>query len=47
MGADEYPDRVTVADVPRSGHAMMIEQPSAMAEAVAGFLRAHGVLVTN
>ena len=45
--AGEYPDRVTVVDVPRAGHAMMIEQPGAVAEAVAGFLRAQGVLVRN
>ena len=45
--AGEYPDRVTVVDGPRAGHAMMIEQTGAVAEAVVGFLRAHGVLVRN
>jgi pimeloyl-ACP methyl ester carboxylesterase len=36
--ASAYPDRVEVAMLPRAGHAMLPEQPQAIAELVSGFL---------
>lgn len=36
-----YPDRVTVAEIDRAGHALVTEQPNAIADAVIPFLRAH------
>ena len=38
MLADAYPDRVTVALIEDAGHALLPEQPDAIAEAVLGFL---------
>lgn len=38
--ARAYPERVKVARLPRAGHAMLPEQPAAIAEMVIGFLNA-------
>jgi pimeloyl-ACP methyl ester carboxylesterase len=38
-----YPDRVTLVGVPHAGHALLPEQPDAIAEAVLAFLAAHPV----
>jgi pimeloyl-ACP methyl ester carboxylesterase len=36
---NEFPDRVTVVDIPNSGHAMLPEQPGRIADAIIGWLR--------
>jgi pimeloyl-ACP methyl ester carboxylesterase len=35
----EYPSRVTLTQIPRSGHAMLPEQPDLIASAVIGYLK--------
>jgi len=35
---DEFPDRVRVVEIPRAGHALLPEQPQAVATAVLDFL---------
>jgi len=37
----DYPSRVTVTPIPRSGHAMLPEQPDLIASAVIGYLKRH------
>ena len=36
---DEFPDRVTVAVIPNASHALLPEQPAAVVEAIAGWVR--------
>jgi len=36
---DEFPDRVTVAVIPNASHALLPEQPEAVVEAIAGWIR--------
>ena len=36
---DEFPDRVTVAVIPGASHALLPEQPKAVVEAIAGWVR--------
>jgi pimeloyl-ACP methyl ester carboxylesterase len=36
---DEFPDRVTVAVIPNASHALLPEQPAAVVEAVAGWVK--------
>ena len=36
---DEFPDRVTVAVIPNASHALLPEQPKAVVEAIAGWVR--------
>jgi pimeloyl-ACP methyl ester carboxylesterase len=36
---DEFPDRVTVAVIPGASHALLPEQPAAVVEAIAGWVR--------
>ena len=36
--AAEYPDRVTVVDIPKAGHAMLPEQPDRIAAAILAYL---------
>lgn len=38
-----FPDRVTLVGVPDAGHALLPEQPDAIAEAVLAFLAAHSI----
>jgi len=37
--AAEFPDRVTVVEIPRAGHAMLPEQPEEIAAAILAYLR--------
>ena len=37
--AAEFPDRVTVVEIPRAGHAMLPEQPEGIAAAILAYLR--------
>jgi len=39
--AAEFPTRVTVIDIPNSGHAMLPEQPDKIADAIVNWLRRH------
>jgi len=36
---DEFPDRVTVAVIPNASHALLPEQPAAVVQAIAGWVR--------
>ena len=36
---DEFPDRVTVAIIPNASHALLPEQPAAVVQAIAGWVR--------
>jgi hypothetical protein len=36
---NEFPDRVTTAVIPNSSHALLPEQPKAVVEAIAGWVR--------
>jgi pimeloyl-ACP methyl ester carboxylesterase len=38
---EEFPDRVTVIDLPRAGHAVLNEKPAEVGEAISAFLRKH------
>ena len=37
--AEEFPDRVTVVEIPRAGHALLPEQPELIAKAILAYLR--------
>lgn len=37
--AEEFPDRVTVVEIPRAGHALLPEQPEPIAKAILAYLR--------
>lgn len=41
--AEEFPERVQVVEIPSAGHAMVPEQPAAIAEAIIDYLRAAGL----
>ena len=36
---NEFPDRVTLAVIPNSSHALLPEQPAAVVKAIAGWVR--------
>ena len=38
---EQFPDRVTVIDLPGAGHAILNEKPAEVAEAISDFLRQH------
>ncbi len=41
---EEYPERVQVIDIEQAGHFPQLEQPDAVIEAIAGFLRREGLI---
>ena len=44
MLAASYPERVELVDIERAGHLLYLEQPAAVVDAIAAYLRREGVL---